>query len=118
MASVSSTHNADQVASGFHKAAEALGDLEATNREAGREVLAAARPPRVTSALAEGLFAEADSLGVTIASRVGYWSYVHWGAPGANVRANPFLLAARRARQDQVVGLYAAHARESFNTHL
>lgn len=110
--------NAPQVARGLHKAAEDLADLAATNAQAGRTVIGAARPPRRTGALAEALFSDADAQGVTMASRVGYFTPVHWGARGRNIPANPFLLAARRAVQDQVVGLYAAHARQSLTTNL
>lgn len=118
MASVRTSHNADQVARGFHQAARDLADLEATNAEAGRAVLRAARPPRRTGALAEGMFATADPGGVVMASRVGYFTPVHWGARSRNIKAQPFLLAARRAAQDQVVGMYAAHTREAFTDNL
>lgn len=111
---VSSTHNAEALARGFHQAAEDLGDLEAVNSEAGRVVLAAARPPRgATGRLAAGLQARATGREVTMASNVRYWSFVHWGAPRIHVRAQPFVLAAVRATTAEVLDLYTAHTHDS-----
>ncbi len=118
MAGFQVRHDADQVADGFRRAADDLADLAAVNAEAGRTVLSAARPPYRTGALAEGLFSEPDPGGVVMASRVSYFTPVHWGAPGRRIPANPFLLAARRAVQDRIVTLYAEHTRESFTTNL
>ena len=118
MAGFQTRTDADQVASGFRRAAEDLADLAAVNTEAGRLVLSAARPPHRTGALASAMFSEADNTGVVMASRVSYFTPVHWGAPGRRIPANPFLLAARRAVQDRVIGLYANHTRESFTTNL
>lgn len=112
------SHDADRVGRAFTAAARDLADLQATNLEAGRAVIAAARPPRLSGALASGLFAEADDQGVTMGSRVPYWSWVHWGAPRRRIRAQPFLLAARRARQARVVATYTDHARRSFTDNL
>lgn len=112
--SVSSDSNAGSLARGFHQAAEALEDLADVNTEAGRVVLAAARPPRgATGQLAARLEARATGREVTMASRVRYWSFVHWGAPRIHVRAQPFVLAALRATRADVVALYTEHARES-----
>jgi hypothetical protein len=114
----STTHDADRVGRGFTAAARDLADLQAANLEAGRTVIAAARPPRRSGALAAGLFADADDQGVTMGSRAPYWSWVHWGAPRRRIKAQPFLLAARRSREDQVVRTYADHARSSFTDNL
>ncbi len=115
MAGLQVTHDADQVADKLHRAAAALGDLEATNTEAGRLVLARANPPVRTGRLASGLFAKTTNAGTDLASSAPYWTFVHWGAPRAHVRANPFLLAATRATTREVVALYTEHAREALD---
>lgn len=113
MASVQVTQDAAGVADRLHAAAAALGDLEPTNAEAGRVILAQARPPVVTGQTARGLFARVTPAGATLASSAPYWTFVHWGAPRRHIRANPWLLAATRATTTEVARLYTTHAEES-----
>lgn len=111
---VSSDHNADALARGFHSAADALGDLETVNTEAGRVVLAAARPPRgATGQLGATLTARATGRDVTMAAGVRYWTFVHFGAPRIHVKAQPFILAALLATRAEVLDLYTTHTRDS-----
>lgn len=105
------TSNAATLAREFTRAGEDLEDLEAVNAEAGRVVLAAARPPRRSGALAAGLRAVVDSRGASLASTVPYWTFVHWGAPRRHVKAQPFILAAVQASRSEVLDLYLTHAR-------
>lgn len=105
--------NADAVALDLHRAAAALVDLDDTNTEAGRIILAKANPPRKSGALAAGMFARADDTGTILASSVPYWTFIHWGAPRRHVRAQPFLLTATRASKAEVLDLYTDHARHA-----
>lgn len=111
-------HQADTLARQLHNAAEALGDLEPTNTEAGRVILAAARPPRASGATAAGMFAKVTNAGASLASSAPYWTFVHWGAPRRHIRANPWLLAATRATSAEVARLYVDHAQESLADNL
>lgn len=112
------TSAARALADGLGRAADALGDLGPTNREAGALVLSASRPPVRRGDLAAGMYVQANAQGALMASRARHFTFVHWGAPRANVRANPFILAALRARTDQVADLYLTHARDALADNL
>lgn len=94
-------------------AASQLADLTDPNREAGRVVIANAAPPRRTGAMAAGQTARVAAWGVELVSTVGYWTFVHWGAPGAGVKARPWFVEAAQRSPDQVREVYLAHARRS-----
>lgn len=99
-------------------AARELADLEAANAQAGRVVVQAARPPVATGALASGMFATPTAEGVTWASTVRYWTFVHWGAPRRNLRARPFFVEALDADTDTILAIYAEHANETLRRNL
>lgn len=107
----SDTDQVEKFARDLHAAGLQLADLDPANAEAGRVVIAAARPPHWSGALAAALRADATRTGVTFASTVRYWTFVHWGAPRHNVRAQPFYRTAVHASRDELVAVYAAHAR-------
>lgn len=110
MATISGdTSDARRLASGLDKAAALLADLGAPNEEAGRVVLAAARPPRRSGELASRMFARADATNTVVASAAPHWSFVEFGAPRKPMRAQPFTRAALEESQAQVVGIYADH---------
>lgn len=113
MANVSSDSNAEAVAVAFRAAADHLGDLEDVNAEAGRVVLAAARPPRRSGELAAKMTARATGRDVVMASTARHFTFVHWGAPRIHVRAQPFVLAAVRLTRDQVADHYLNHMRDT-----
>lgn len=104
--------NTAQVADQLHQlAAQLAGDgLEQADRDAAQLVLHAARPPHgATGALAAGLSADVTRQGIAFASSARYWTFVHFGAPRANVRAHPFYTQALEANTSQLVDIYARH---------
>lgn len=116
MGSFSSTapglpHLADQL----RAAGVQLSELDPAHAEAGRVVIAATRPPRDSGYLADHLTAGPAANGRVFASAARYWTFVHWGAPRHNVRAQPFYPEAVRRSTDDVVAVYAEHARETLN---
>lgn len=103
---------ARQLAAAGHR----LADLDATNAEVGRAVVAAARPVAphgATGQLSGSLTADASANGVVWASSARYWTFVHWGAPRRNMRARPFYLEVLDADQDAIVAVYRDHATET-----
>lgn len=106
---------ASRAAAQLHAAADELLELGDAHREAGRTVLAASRPPRRSGAMAAGQVVTAAPGGITIASTVRYWTFVHWGAPRAGVRARPWIAEALTRTTDEVVEVYAAHARAALS---
>lgn len=93
-----------------------LADLEAPNAEAGRLILAAARPPRLSGTLDASLAADVTAQGVAFASTARYWTFVHYGAPRRNIRARMFLAEAVNASATEVAAVYAAHAETTIKT--
>lgn len=104
-----------QLGDQLHAAGVELEALDPANSEAGRVVVAAARPPRRTGALAAGQRADATREGVTFASTARYWTFVHWGAPRRNIRARPWFSEALKASQDRVLAVYAEHAQQTID---
>lgn len=94
-------------------AADQLAALESANRDAGRVVVEAARPPRLSGQLAAGMYADATRNGVAFASTARYWTFVHWGAPRRHIAARPFFVEAVKLNTDRVVDVYRAHAIDS-----
>lgn len=107
-----STDDVRQLEAQLHAAADDLLELDPTHAEAGRVVIAATRPPRRTGQLAAGQTVRAlPGGGRAFVSTVGYWTFVHFGAPRAGVRAQPWLAEALARSADEVAEVYAAHAR-------
>lgn len=100
----------DSLGSDLRTAGVQLGELDPANAEAGRVVLAAAHPPRRSGYLGDHLTAGPAANGITFASSARYWTWVHFGAPRAHVRAQPFYPEAIRRSTDEVVAVYADHA--------
>lgn len=92
-----------------------LADLGPVNSEAGREVLSASRPPRRSGVLSASLQADVSRQGVAFGSTARYWTFVHWGAPRRNIRARPWFPEAVQLTRDELLAVYARHARKSFN---
>lgn len=108
------TSELERFAAQCHEAAAELGELESANIEAGRVVVAAARPPRgTTGQLGAGMHADASHNGVTWASSARYWTFVHWGAPRRHMRARPFFVEALQLSTDQLVDVYRVHANDA-----
>ena len=91
-------------------AADELLALEQANADAGRVVLATARPPRRTGFLGNSLTADATANGVVWASTARYWTFVHWGAPRRHIVARPFFVEAVQLHVDDLVDVYRVHA--------
>lgn len=104
-----------QLARDLHDAGVQLGELDPASAEAGRVVLAATRPPRHTGYLDDHLTAGPAANGTVFASSARYWTWVHFGAPRRHVRAQPFYPEAIARSTDEVVAVYAAHARDTLN---
>lgn len=103
-------HDADQLARQLDTAAGKLADLDATTAAAG-ELVAAGPAPRRSGRLAAGVtVAHLSGGGVAVASTAPYYSFVHWGAPGRHVRAQPWLALQLAASQDRILDLYTTHA--------
>lgn len=100
---------ADQLRAAGHD----LSDLAAADRRAADLVRAAARPPVRTGRLAASLTADVTAGGVAFASSARYWTFVHYGAPRAGVRANPWWREAVRVNEDEVAAVYAAHVQDT-----
>lgn len=100
----------------MHAAADELLELTDANREAGRVVLAATRPPRLSGALAAGQQVVTAADGVRLVSSVRYWTYVHYGAPRAGTRAQPWIADALTRTADDVLEVYRQHTVRSLNT--
>lgn len=103
----------DQLARDLRAAGAELDDLEPSNREAGRVVLAAARPPRRSGVLAASLRADVTGRDIVFASTARYWTFVHWGAPRRHMRARPWYPEAVNHSRDDIVAAYAEHAADT-----
>jgi hypothetical protein len=51
--------------------------------------------------------------GVAVASVAPYWTYVHYGAPGRHVRAQPWLADQLSGQADRITDLYRQHASDA-----
>lgn len=101
--------DAGEVAQAFAAAARALSSLEEPNAQAGAIIAAAPQPVR-TGQLAASVSADVTANGVTVAGHVRWWSFVEWGAPRRNVRAQHPLRTQIQAREGDIVAVYADHA--------
>lgn len=101
----------ERLAQQLRTAARSFTELEPVYEQAGA-VIAAAPAPRRSGQLAASVRADVTPNGVTVGSDLAYASFVHWGAPRRNVRAQPWLLTEVETAQSELVGLfetYAAH---------
>lgn len=106
---------ADELARELLRAGDKLTELQAVNDKAGDRILAATNVPRRSGRLAASVQADAGSAGTVIGSALRYATFVHWGAPRRGIQARPFLLQAIELTQDELVELYAEHARTTVN---
>lgn len=107
------TDSLPRLADELRAAGVELQALDPSHAEAGRVVLAAARPPRRTGHLGSSLTAGPAANGVAFASSARYWTWVHYGAPRHNVRAQLFYPEALARSTDEVVAVYAEHAQST-----
>lgn len=107
------THELHQLGHELHQLADAWGELEPVNAQAGRAVVDAARPPRRSGALAASLRADATRNGVAFASTARYWTFVHWGAPRRHIKARPWFVEAVETSRDQLAAIYAEHVTDT-----
>lgn len=105
----------DELARQLHAAGVQLAELAEPDREAGQLVIAQASPPRASGAMAAGQRAHVTRSGVTFASTARYWTFVHYGAPRRNLRARPWLAEALDRNRDDVLAVYAKHARTTLD---
>lgn len=109
------TSSLPRMADQLRAAGVQLGKLDPAHAEAGRVVIATATPPRRSGFMANHLTAGAAANGVAFASSARYWTWVHWGAPRHNVKAQPFYPEALRRSTDEVLAVYAEHAQRTLN---
>lgn len=112
------TAQLDQLAADLRAAGVELAELDPAHDKAAGLVLANARPPRRTGKLAASLTARVTPGGITFASTARYWTFVHWGAPRRQLRARPWYVEAIQPSRDQLVAVYAAHARDAIANHI
>ena len=110
--SFGASSNASAVSSELRLAADKLEALEAPTREAG-EMVARAPAPRRSGQLGSGVTVAGIPGGVAVASTVDYFTYVHYGAPGRNIRAQPWLARELASDQDRILDLYTEHASQA-----
>lgn len=99
----------ERLAQQLRTAAQSLTELEPVHAQAGA-VIAAAPAPHRSGRLAASVRADVTANGVTVGSPLAYASFVHWGAPRRNVRAQPWLLDKVNADQDELVEMYETYA--------
>lgn len=93
------------------KAGRDLGDLKAAHADAGRiaETGARGRVPRLTGTLAGTIRSSGTKTAAIIRagrSAVPYAGPIHWGWPGHNILANPFLTDGAQDTEHQWVDVY------------
>lgn len=94
---------------GLDKAADELADTDAVDAAAAQVILAAARPPRRTGALA----ASGTTFGPVVAWTAPHAPYVEFGT--RHMRAQPFAAPAADKALVDVEDLYVAHAIKATN---
>lgn len=110
MSFTADTTDAETLATRLLEARDRLGDLQQVNTQAGAVVEARALVPRRTGALAGSVEVVAGATDVVVGSNLRYATFVHWGAPRRNVRAQPFLLTALEVSTAELTDLYTQHA--------
>ena len=95
-----------------HKAASELDDLTAAHGRAGDYVAGVARSlaPQVSGRLAATIRAESAALAATVTAGgpgVPYAGVIHYGWPGHNIAAQPFLTDALAQAEESAVRIYA-----------
>ena len=88
--------------------ARALADLSGIHAKAARTVRGTAQPatPRRTGRLAASLRERATPTSGAVASGLVYAPVVHWGWPGHNIEANPWLWNAAKRTQPKWLSHY------------
>lgn len=97
----------EQLARQLYDAGHELDELAPANEAAGRAIIAAARPPQRSGAMAAGQTVKATATGAAVFSTARYWTFVHYGAPRRNLRARPWLSQAIPPARDDVLAVYA-----------
>lgn len=85
---------ADRLARTLLAAAEDLTHLDAATAKTSRAIQTRARTrtPKVSGRLASSLSATSTGTEAAVSSGVVYSAVIHYGWPGHNIRANPFLV--------------------------
>jgi hypothetical protein len=94
---------------------EAVTDLDGANADASALILQGVNPPRRSGQLAAAGRADVSPNGFVIGYPIRYATYVHWGAPARNMRAQPWLLQQRDASYAELEQLYVQHAIDAIN---
>jgi hypothetical protein len=116
--SVSIDSDADDLARSLLRVGAELQHLETVNARAGAVVDATVAPPRRSGVLSASRRTVVQADGVVWAWTARYATFVHWGAPGHNVRAQPFGLTALEVSTDELAELYLQHARNTIADNL
>lgn len=104
-------HGADDLVAALSGIAAGLDDLHEASNETARIVVATARRmvPHRTGRLMMSIRGTGTGSTATIATNVPYALPVHFGVPGHNQKAQPFLLGALMREQPRIVDAYAAN---------
>lgn len=109
MAGFNADSSAAELAHALARAGEQLAELDSANEQAG-ELIAAGPAPQRSGLLAASVQTAVFGGGVAVAGGTRYWTFVHWGAPGRNVRAQPWLLRQLETHTAEVIDIYTQHA--------
>lgn len=102
-----------ELQSTLHRAAVGIANMDRAGRAAAQLVTASGRSqaPRRTGRLAASIHASESKQGSTsIGSNLVYAPVIHWGWPGHNISANPFLSRALDQNADRILDLYTRDA--------
>lgn len=103
------TAEIDQLAAQLVAIGDAVTDLSAPNADAAALMLAGVNPPRRSGQLAAAGRADASPNGFVLAYPLRYATFVHWGVPSRNMRAQPWLLQQRDNSYADLEALYVEH---------
>jgi hypothetical protein len=98
-----------QLAAQLVEAGDRVLDLDTTHADAAELLASGSRPPRRSGRLAAAVRADVGPNGWVVGYPIRYATYVHWGAPARNVRAQPWLLQAATAETADLERLYTEH---------
>lgn len=110
--------DADSLARSLLRVGDELLALESVNAQAGAVVDATVSPPRRSGVLSASRQTVVQADGVVWSWTARYATFVHWGAPRHNVRAQPFGLTALEVSTDELAALYLQHMQDTIADNL
>lgn len=105
----------DKLAAQLVRIGDELTDLAEPNADAAATVLRGVNPPRRTGQLAAAGRSDVSPNGWVLAYPIRYATFVHWGVPSRNQRAQPWLVQERDDQYDNIAAIYADAAQDTIN---